>query len=62
MKISVTLSANAGVVIEVAGCKIWVDAVHNQHVPGFSSVNEDLFLRLLESSAFAKPAASSGKI
>lgn len=35
MSIRVTLSANAGVAIEIGGIRIWVDALHDVQVPGF---------------------------
>lgn len=41
-KIKVTLSANAGVCIEAAGKKIWVDALHKGAVKSFSTLNPQL--------------------
>ena len=43
----VTLSANAGICIELAGKHIWVDALHNGKVRGFSTLDEALQQRLL---------------
>lgn len=38
MSIRVTLSANAGVAIEIGGIRIWVDALHDVQVLGFSTL------------------------
>lgn len=51
----ITLSANAGTVIEAEGCKLWSDVLHNEQVPGFSSVSEDLWLAIRRSAAFRDP-------
>ena len=55
MRISVTLSANAGVVIDFAGHRVWVDALHDQKVNGFSAVSIDLQEQMMKSSAFSNP-------
>ena len=55
MQISVTLSANAGVCIQANGYKIWVDALHDRPVTGFSSVDQDLWKKLYQSEAFSNP-------
>lgn len=55
MQISVTLSANAGVCIQASGYKIWVDALHDRPVTGFSSVDQPLWERICRSDAFAAP-------
>ena len=57
MKVSVTLSANAGVAIHVGGYRIWVDALHTQKQLGFSAVDESLQNKMLQCDAFAKPDA-----
>lgn len=55
MKVSVTLSANAGVAIHIGGYRIWVDALHTDRQPGFSAVDVPLQKRMLQCDAFAKP-------
>ena len=55
MKVTVTLSANAGVVIAMGGYRIWVDALHTEKQPGFSSVDLLLQKRMLQCDAFQSP-------
>ena len=55
MEIAVTLSANAGVAICADGCRIWVDAVHQEKQMGFSAVTPQLQRQMLESYAFQNP-------
>ena len=55
MEVTVTLSANAGVAIECGGYRIWVDALHDRKVNGFSTVDPQLQAGLLKSPAFAHP-------
>ena len=55
MKVTVTLSANAGVAIYVGGYRIWVDALHTQKQPGFSAVDVPLQKQMLQCEAFEKP-------
>lgn len=55
MKISVTLSANAGVAIDFGGYRIWVDALHNQKVDGFSAVSPSIRQQMMQSQAFSDP-------
>ena len=55
MKVTVTLSANAGVSIHIGGYRIWVDALHTQKQPGFSAVNASLQKQMLQCEAFEKP-------
>lgn len=43
---SVTLTANAGVVLEWKGRVIWIDALHTGRVPGFSPVSPTLWRRM----------------
>lgn len=45
---AVTLTANAGIVLEWNGRVIWVDALHDTPVPGFSSVSPALWARIRE--------------
>lgn len=55
MKVTVTLSANAGVVIAMGGYRIWVDALHTEKQPGFSCVDLPLQKRMLQCDAFKNP-------
>lgn len=55
MKVTVTLSANAGVAIHIGGYRIWVDALHTQKQKGFSAVDVPLQKRMLQCAAFANP-------
>lgn len=55
MEVTVTLSANAGVAIQCGGYRIWVDALHDQKVDGFSTVGPRLQAQMLNCPAFAKP-------
>ena len=55
MKVTVTLSANAGVAIHIGGYRIWVDALHTKKQPGFSAVDASLQKRMLQCEAFADP-------
>lgn len=50
-----TLSANAGLAIEIGGKRIWVDALHTRKQPGFSCVDDDLQKKMLSHPAFQKP-------
>lgn len=50
-----TLSANAGMCIEIGGKRIWVDALHTQKQPGFSCVDDTLQTKMLTHEAFQKP-------
>ena len=45
---AVTLTANAGAVLEWNGHVLWVDALHDTPVPGFSSVSPALWARMRE--------------
>lgn len=55
MKVTVTLSANAGVAIHIGGYRIWVDALHTNKQTGFSAVDITLQKRMLRCEAFEKP-------
>ena len=55
MDVTVTLSANAGVAIGCGGYRIWVDALHDHKVDGFSTVEPRLQAQMLKTPAFAKP-------
>ena len=56
-KITVTLSANAGVCVDIGGKRIWVDALHSKKVPGFSTVSPALLEKLMEAPSFENPDA-----
>lgn len=53
--VKLTLSANAGIAIEIGGKRIWVDALHTRKQPGFSCVDEELQKKMLSHPAFQKP-------
>jgi len=55
--ITVTLSANAGVAIQIGGKRIWVDAFHRRKATGFSTVSPELFGKILKAEAFQNPDA-----
>ena len=55
MSIRVTLSANAGVAIEIGGIRIWVDALHDVQVPGFSTLRTQRLRQLWTAEAFQSP-------
>ena len=55
MKVTVTLSANAGVAIHIGRYRIWVDTLHTMKQPGFSAVDIPLQRRMLQCEAFADP-------
>ena len=48
-KCIITLSANAGISINLCGTRIWVDALHNVKVKDYSTL-DDLMLRKMEHS------------
>ena len=54
-EVKITLSANAGVCIQAAGKKIWVDALFSGADVGFSPMSPELAQRVLASAAFAEP-------
>ncbi len=55
MSVCVTLSANAGVSIEIGGKRIWVDALHNTRCKPFSTLSIPLQKQMLTSPAFQSP-------
>lgn len=57
MSIRVTLSANAGVAIEIGTARIWVDALHQTSVPGFSTLQDRQVRELWTADAFQRPDA-----
>lgn len=52
---TITLSANAGILLAWNGHKIWVDALHDKPTDGFSSVSPALWAQMRTSAAFAPP-------
>ena len=54
-EVKITLSANAGVCIQAAGKKIWVDALFSGADVGFSPMSPELAQRVLASETFAEP-------
>lgn len=55
MKISVTLSANAGIAVDFEGRRVWVDALHKKKLSGFSTLTPELIGRMRVCEAFANP-------
>ena len=53
--LTVTLSANAGMSLEFGDHRILIDALHNQKVPGFSTVDKFLQGKMLHCPAFQNP-------
>lgn len=55
MEISVTLSANAGVALDIGGRRIWVDALHDKKEKSFSTLSPQLQQKMLTTEAFYRP-------
>jgi len=51
----VTLSANAGVCLELGGTKVWIDAIHRHKVKNFSSVTDELWEKMRYRPEFSDP-------
>ena len=51
----VTLSANAGASLDFGGLRLGVDALHDEKVPGFSTVTPALWAAMRTHPAFAEP-------
>lgn len=51
----VTLSANAGLALSFGGVRLWIDALHDRKVPGFSTVTPDLWTAMKSHPGFAAP-------
>ena len=51
----VTLSANAGIALDFGGLRLWADALHDEKVPGFSTVTPSLWTAMRSHPAFAAP-------
>lgn len=56
-KIIATATANAGVVLQIGGHRLWEDAVHNENTAHFSIVTDEMFDRLLNDPEFREPEA-----
>lgn len=54
-RVRVTLSANAGVSVDICGHRVWVDALHEIKQPTFSALTPALQSRMLRCEAFFKP-------
>ena len=52
---TVTLSANAGAVLELNRVRIWLDLLHTEKTENFSTVGPELQRRMLQCEAFAHP-------
>ena len=52
---TVTLSGNAGAVLELNLVRIWLDLLHTQKTENFSTVGPELQRRMLQCEAFAHP-------
>lgn len=52
---TVTLSANAGGALALGPARIWYDAMHQQKVPGFSTISAQLMTALEQTRAFYDP-------
>ncbi len=57
MNLQVTFSANAGVSLQFRSAKIWVDALHNTSVAGFSTLDADKLEQMKQQNAFQSPDA-----
>lgn len=52
---TVTLSANAGGALSLGTTRLWYDAMHQQKIPGFSTISPALMASLEETPAFFDP-------
>ena len=57
MSITVTLSANAGVSLQFRSAKIWIDALHDTKMPGYSALGALQLRQMQDSAAFTDPDA-----
>lgn len=57
MSIQITLSANAGIALCVDNTCLWIDALHQSYVPGFSTLSPAQIKQLLTGGAFPSPDA-----
>lgn len=51
----ITLSANAGIALSFGGVRLWIDALHDEKVAGFSAVTPELWAAMRTHPAFAAP-------
>ncbi|MBE6975941.1 MAG: hypothetical protein E7439_01930 [Ruminococcaceae bacterium] len=54
-QLKLTLSANAGGVLELGEHRLWIDALHNQKVLGFSTLDGNLQGKMLQNPNFQNP-------
>lgn len=52
-----TVSANAGIALALGSCRVWVDALHQKKVPGFSTLSRPLQEKLQTHPDFQSPTA-----
>ena len=55
MEFKITAGVNAGIVCNIGGHRIWCDVLHDENVPGLSSVTPDRMKMLLSDEAFDAP-------
>lgn len=53
--IQLTLNANAGLALQLADKRIWIDAAHSEKIPGMSALTEEQWQAALHHPAFAAP-------
>jgi L-ascorbate metabolism protein UlaG (beta-lactamase superfamily) len=51
----ITLSANAGIALQLGSVRLWSDALHTEKVPGFSTVSPALWEQIRVHDAFVEP-------
>jgi L-ascorbate metabolism protein UlaG (beta-lactamase superfamily) len=51
----ITLSANAGAAVHLGGIRLWVDALHDKAVSGFSTLAPELQAAVISHPDFAEP-------
>lgn len=56
-KCMVTLSANAGVSMQISGKKLWIDALNDTKVNEFSTITPELLKKMKNRNAFRDPDA-----
>ena len=56
-RVKVTLSANAGIAVEIGKNRIWVDALHNRKEKGFSTLTPQLLQQMQAQEPFFHPDA-----
>lgn len=54
-QIRITLSANAGIAVQIGDHRVWIDALHTCKQSGFSALDADLQRTMLRHEAFFKP-------